>query len=104
MTKYRIQFRNVWRWFIDQASHPITLFDRKSWGVFSEYAHIRRSDRLPKKASDTKIQAQKTADFMAKKYGGTYSIYKCVYCDGWHVAKESNGEAPKPEAIVKPMV
>lgn len=104
MTKYRIQFRNVWRWFINQASHPKTFFDKKSWGVFSEYAHIRRSDRLPKKASDTKIQAQKTADFMAKKYGGSYSIYKCVYCNGWHIAKDSNGEISMPESIVKPML
>lgn len=84
----KIQIRNVCRWFKDQITHPKTLFNRKSWGVFSVYAHIRRSDRLPKKSSDTKERAQGVADFMAKKYGGTYGIYKCVYCDGWHVAKE----------------
>ena len=98
-----MQFRNVWRWFTDQVSHPKTFFERKNWGVFSEYAHIRRSDRLPKKASDSKVQAQKTADFMAKKYGGSYSIYKCVYCYGWHVAKDSNAEAAKSEIVITPM-
>lgn len=102
MTKYRIQFKNVWRWFMDHASQPKTFFNKKSWGVFSEYAHIRRSDRLPKKTSDTKKQAQTVADFMAKKYGGSYSIYKCVYCDGWHVAKDSTGEASKAAVIEKP--
>lgn len=99
----RISFRNVWRWFVDQMSHPRTFFYKKSWGVFSEYAHIRRSDGLPKKSADNKIQAQKTADFMAKKYGGSYTIYKCVYCDGWHVAKESIDDVPKPEVSVIPM-
>lgn len=97
MTKYKIQCRNVWQWFIDQMTHPKTFFQKKSWGVFSEYAHVRRSDRQPKKTSDTKQQAQAVADFMAKKYGGSYSIYKCVYCDGWHVAKESNFSSQSQE-------
>lgn len=101
--KYKIQFRNVGRWFADRMSHPQTLFYRKSWGVFSEYAHIRRSDSAPKKTYDTKAEAQKAADFMANKYGGSYCIYKCVYCDGWHVAKDSNGETPKPEIPDKQM-
>lgn len=103
MTTYKIKYRNVWRGFIDQMSHPKTFFKRKSWGVFSEYAHIRRSDRLPKKSSDTKKQAQSTADFMAKKYGGSYSIYKCVYCDGWHVAKDSAEVELKPAVTVQQM-
>lgn len=97
MTKYKIQCRNVWQWFIDQMTHPKTFFQKKSWGVFSEYAHVRRSDIQPKKTSDTKQQAQAVADFMAKKYGGSYSIYKCVYCDGWHVAKESNFSSQSQE-------
>lgn len=39
-----------------------------------------------------------TADFMAEKYGGKYSVYKCVYCDGWHVAKESQSSSQSQEA------
>lgn len=30
------------------------------------------------------------AKSMEEKYGGKYSIYKCMYCNGLHVAKESN--------------
>lgn len=26
---------------------------------------------------------------MAEKYGGLYSVYKCIYCDGWHLAKDA---------------
>ena len=89
MEKYTVSFKNICIWLADQLSHPATLFARKSWGVFSVYAHIRRSDRLPKKSSPDKGKALQTAMFMSDKYGGRYSIYKCVFCDGWHIAKES---------------
>ena len=65
-------------WLADQLSHPATLFSRKSWGVFSVYAHVRRSDKLPKKISPDKEKALQAAMFMSNKYGGRYSIYKCV--------------------------
>lgn len=89
MGKYRVSFKNIGVWFADQLSHPATLFSRKSWGIFSVYAHIRRSDRMPKKASPDKEKALQTAMYMSNKYGGRYSIYKCVFCDCWHIAKES---------------
>lgn len=95
MNENKIHIKQIAIWFFDQMKHPITLFKRKSWGVFSVYAHIRRSDHLPKKASPSKDKAIETADFMGKKYGGKYSIYKCVYCDGWHVAKDA--DVPQPD-------
>lgn len=98
MGKYRISFRNVCAWLADQMTHPSTLFQCKSWGVFSVYAHVRRSDRRPKAECDTKERALTTADFMAEKYGGKYSVYKCVYCDGWHVAKEPQSSSKSQEA------
>lgn len=90
MKKHRISIRNLGIWLTDQLSHPKTLLKKKSWGVFSKYAHIRRSDGIPKKASPNKEKALQTAMFMSNKYGGRYSIYKCVFCDGWHIAKESD--------------
>lgn len=98
MEKPRISFRNVCAWLTDQMKHPSTLFRHKSWGVFSMYAHVRRSDRRPKAISDTKERALATADFMAEKYGGKYSVYKCVYCDGWHVAKDSQSSSQSQDA------
>lgn len=98
MEKVKISYKNIWRWFADQLSHPATLFKRKSWGVFSEYAHVRRSDRMPKKASPNKEKALEAAAFMANKYGGSYSIYKCVYCDGWHIAKDPESKSEKVSA------
>lgn len=98
LEKYRISFKNVCVWLADQLTHPLTLLQRKSWGVFSVYAHVRRSDRRPKAISDTKERALATADFMTEKYGGQYSVYKCVYCNGWHVAKESQSSSQSQEA------
>ena len=86
---YRISIRNLGIWLADQLSHPKTLLKKKSWGVFSVYAHIRRSDLKPKKTSPNREKALQTAAFMAEKYGVSYSIYKCLFCDGWHIAKES---------------
>lgn len=40
MDKYRISFNNIAIWLADELSHPATLFARKSWGVFSVYAHF----------------------------------------------------------------
>lgn len=88
-TTIKMSVKNILIWFADQMKHPATLFIRKSWGVFSVYAHIRRSDRLPKKTSQDKVHALKTSKYMSDKYGGRYSVYKCVFCDGWHIAKES---------------
>ncbi len=86
----KIKYSELLIWLKDQLSHPRTLFKRKSWGVFSEYSHIRRSDRRPKIASHSKHKALEVAKSMTEKYGGEYSIYKCLYCNGWHIAKESN--------------
>lgn len=85
---YRISMRNLGIWLADQLSHPKTLLRKKSWGVFSVYAHIRRSDFKPKKTAPNREKALQTAAFMADKYGGCYSIYKCLFCDGWHIAKD----------------
>lgn len=108
MEKHKISIRNVGIWLADQFSHPQTLLKKKSWGVFSVYAHIRRSDHKQKKELPSKERALQTAAFMTDKYGGQYSIYKCVYCDGWHVAKDSRAdgeEKPKvaPEYFKEPI-
>lgn len=83
----RIRLKELVVWFGDQLSHPHTLFKRKTWGVFSVYAHIRRSDRKVKSSSPTKEQAVEAAKLMSLKYSGQYDVYKCLYCSGWHIAK-----------------
>lgn len=36
---------------------------------------------------------------MGQKYGGSYSIYKCVYCDGWHIAKDGGQQIQKSKEV-----
>lgn len=97
--KCKIQLRELVTWIGDQLSHPHTLFKRKTWGVFSVYAHVRRSDHRPKIASPTKEKALAVAQSMEERYGGKYSIYKCLYCNGWHVAKEQSHNTVKTERL-----
>lgn len=104
MEKYRVSIINVGKWFLEQLSHPHSLFKRKSWGVFSVFSHIRRSDRLPKKIEDSKEKALRTARFMADKYGGQYSVYKCIYCNGWHIAKDQTVKRPVAPVEEKPHI
>ena len=97
-----ISIKNTWVWFKDQMTHPSTLFSKTSWGVFSPYAHYRRSDHRPKQTYATREKALSVAKEMGMKYGGSYSIYKCVFCDGWHVAKDSHEEQPQKKVSQEP--
>ena len=52
----KISIINIWRWFSEQIGHPKTFFQRKTWGVFSPFAHFRRSDHRSKQAYRAKQQ------------------------------------------------
>lgn len=99
-TIHRIKVKELIIWLKDQLSHPHTLFNRKTWGVLSVYAHVRRSDRREKIATSTKEKALAVAKSMEEKYGGRYSIYKCLYCNGWHVAKEKEPDENKTLPVI----
>lgn len=68
-----------------------------AFGIFSRYSHISRSTGQPKMMYPSKSEAQKAADVMSKKYGVHFSVYKCVWCDGWHIGKNSRNKI-KPNA------
>ena len=59
-------------------------------GSFSIYSHIKRSNGKPKIAYSTKIKAENAAVDMAKKYGKPFTVYKCLFCDGWHVSQDAH--------------
>jgi hypothetical protein len=58
-----------------------------AWGLFSKNSHIILSSGKPKIPYRTKEKAIKAAVSMGRKYGGTYSAYKCAFCDGYHVGR-----------------
>ena len=87
----KIKPKYIGCWLKDQLSRPDCfrnlLVDRSAWGAFSIYAHIRRSDEKTKNAYSDKVQAEKAAFGMSIKYGHSFVVYKCLFCEGWHISK-----------------
>ena len=48
----------------------------------------------PKVAYPSKYVAEKAAEAMGKKHGVHFSVYKCAWCDGWHIGKNSENKIP----------
>ena len=90
-----IKFKNLPVWI----KHQLNLDDwvqrlfirRSAWGAFSVYSHVKRSNGKPKIAYSTKNKAENAAVDMAKKYGKPFTVYKCLFCDGWHVSQDAHG-------------
>lgn len=83
-------------WFKDQLGRPDwfrnLIGNRSAWGAFSIYAHVRRSDGKAKIAYFSKAKAEKAAFDMSKKHRCPFTVYKCLFCDGWHISKVARGE------------
>lgn len=63
-----------------------------AFGIFSRYSHISRRSGNPKVAYPTKAVAMRAAEAMGKKHGVHFSVYKCAWCDGWHVGKNAQNK------------
>ena len=81
-----------------------------AFGIFSRYSHTARGSGKPKMSYPTKAVAMKAAEAMGEKHGVHFSVYKCAWCDGWHVGKNAQNKVkPKddsdkksPEFVNKP--
>lgn len=87
----KIKLRYIGCWLKDQLSRPEwfrnLIVTRSAWGAFSFYAHARRSDGKSKITYSSKAMAEKAATDMSKRYGCPFTVYKCLFCEGWHVSK-----------------
>lgn len=63
-----------------------------AWGLFSRNSHTLLKTGLPKVSYGSKSSALKAACSMEKKHGGTFSAYKCAFCDGYHVGRSRTRE------------
>jgi hypothetical protein len=63
-----------------------------AWGLFSPNSHTLLKTGLPKVTYGSKDSALKAACSMEKKYSGTFSAYKCAFCDGYHVGRSRTRE------------
>lgn len=84
-------------WLKDQLSRPDRfrnlVVNRSAWGAFSVYAHARRSDGKAKITYSSKAKAEKAAFDMLKRYGYPFAVYKCLFCEGWHISKTVKKDA-----------
>jgi len=91
----RIRPMNIGCWLEDQISRSDwfrrLFLQRTAWGAFSIYSHVKRSNGKPKIAYPTRSKAENAAEDMAKKYGKPFTVYKCLFCDGWHVSQDAYG-------------
>ncbi len=105
----QIKLRYIGSWLKDQLGRPDwfrnMVVNRSAWGAFSFYAHARRSDEKSKIAYSSKAKAEKAAFDMTKKYGTPFTVYKCLFCEGWHVsravAKDAQGKTTEQIALEK---
>ena len=102
----KIELKQIGCWINDQLSRPDWFrnlaVNRSAWGAFSIYAHARRSDGKSKISYSSKAKGEKAAFDMSKKYGYPFAVYKCLFCDGWHVSKTvgKNAQGKTTEEIV----
>ena len=63
-----------------------------AFGIFSRYSHVARGSGKPKMSYPTKAVAMKAAKAMSEKHGVHFSVYKCAWCDGWHVGQNAQNK------------
>jgi hypothetical protein len=63
-----------------------------AWGLFHKNSHRRQDNGKEKVMYNTKTTAQKAADSMKKKQNKHFSVYKCIYCDGYHLGKNRDNK------------
>lgn len=87
----KIKFKNLRLGLIDQG--PFKRFiknffiTRNTWGLFSKNSHFRGDTGLEKISYSSKASATKASQKMGAKHGVHFSVYKCIYCDGYHIGK-----------------
>ena len=71
-------FKRVFRNFIITGN---------AWGMFHKNSHYRADTGQPKITYNTKQTAEKIAKIIENKNNVHYSIYKCIFCDGYHLGR-----------------
>lgn len=63
-----------------------------AWGMFHKNSHYRGDSGKEKVRYNTKKSAIKAATSMSKKHDKHFSIYRCVFCGGYHVGKNRDNK------------
>ena len=68
------------------------LVTRNAWGMFHINSHKRSDTGKEKVAYGSKESGLKAAANMKEKMGKHFSVYKCVFCDGYHLGKNRDNK------------
>lgn len=60
-------------------------------GLFDKRSHYRENGES-KVMYNTKPSADKAAAKMKEKHGKHFSVYKCLFCDGYHLGKNRDNK------------
>lgn len=63
-----------------------------AWGLFHRNSHVSQSTGKPKVMYNTSATGLKAAAAMEKKNGVHYSVYKCIFCDGYHLGRNRDNK------------
>lgn len=64
---------------------------RNGCGLFHKRSHLTHAGN-PKIMYNTRKTAQKSASNLEKKRDGHLSVYKCIYCDGFHLGRNRDNK------------
>lgn len=92
----KISFKNsilaIWNQLTRKGAWRNIFVTHNAFGIFSEYSHISRRNGKPKIPYPNKKVALRAAEAMGKKQGVHFSVYKCAWCDGWHIGKNAQNK------------
>jgi len=63
-----------------------------AWGLFHINSHKRQDTGKLKVMYNTKKSANKAAESQGKKYDKHFSVYKCMFCNGYHLGKNRDNK------------
>ena len=63
-----------------------------AWGLFSINSHQRGDTGKLKVMYNTKETALKAAESMRRTKNKHFSVYKCIYCDRYHLGKNRDNK------------
>jgi len=60
-------------------------------GLFSKRSHLNFNGK-PKVKYNTLKSANRAAEKMSNKLNTHFSVYKCIFCDGYHIGKNRDNK------------
>ena len=88
--KFKELIKAMWYQITLKGSFRNIFITHNAFGIFSINSHTNMHNNIgkDKQVYNTKEAALKSAEWMSKRYGGTFSAYKCAYCTGYHIGKD----------------